>query len=120
MRAHQYNERPDMQFAFANWKQIHDQYQTLRRLSDMEAHLSVQYPGKCMRTATLETEIDHMECSLEDAAAWVAQAPGRSSSDIDAILNVLMADLKIRHQIDDGDMAVHLILSAQRVLMVAT
>lgn len=119
MPAHKQDETPDMQSAFANWKQVHDRYHALRRLSDAEAHPSLYHPDRWVRTAALETEIDCAEYLLEDAAAWVVLAPGESPSDIDAILNVLLADLKIRHQIEDNDMAVQLILSAQRVLTLA-
>lgn len=117
---HQQNGPPDTQSGFASalsyWQATHDRYHTLRRLSDAEAQLAPPYPGETLRESALESEIDDLGCALEDAALQIALSPDTSPSDIDAILCVLLDDLIIRHQLENSDTAIHLILSARRVL----
>lgn len=120
MHPHKQSEPHVTQFslspALLHWQAIHDRYCLLRQLSDAEALGGSSVSCNRNRALVLEDEIEDLECVLEDLTREVALSADLLPSHINAILTVLLADMKIRHQIDESDTAILLILSAQRTL----
>lgn len=117
MHAHRPEEQPDNQATFSSvydhWAQLHDRFFSLRRLSDAASRISTDNLRFHVQEKELENEIDSLERCLEETTEQIMQATDILPSHMNAILRVLLADLKYRHHLDDDDLAVRLIKRAR-------
>ncbi|NQV43613.1 MAG: hypothetical protein HQ501_01825 [Rhodospirillales bacterium] len=102
--------------AFTIWTQVYERYCLLQSISDCMACSLSQHPVHNARLSALDAEIEDLECALEEVTETLSKAPDIMPTDLEPILEILMVDFKIRHQISNTDLTVVLVTTAQRIL----